>query len=291
METSVAADARGSRGSGTLARRGSRAGADYGFDDGEHAHQALDAHLRLISYDKEKAPWDVADVRELLELAEISSDAGKALLEKKRFGPAQRRYRRAGDCCRVLTMNAKLFADPFTGKVPDDAFGNAADRDKRKARRLEVAALANESLCYLKLGDFDGARAEAERAVDADPKHVKARFRLAAALAGLGQPRKAEAELMTCLEEEPYNKDARPPASVPGRDFSAASDGGGVALACRRGRRESQRRPRRSRSASPTSARACPRRRANFLWFFFSSSWITLGIRSRGRGRLAEDAP
>ena len=45
--------------------------------------------------------------------------------------------------------------------------------------------------------------------VDADPKHVKARFRLAAAHAGLGRPRKAEAELVACLAEEPYNKDVK----------------------------------------------------------------------------------
>ncbi|KAH8045789.1 FK506 binding protein [Aureococcus anophagefferens] len=87
--------------------------ADYG--DGDHdavpadaVGVNLDAHLQLISYDKEKAPWDLTMPREIIELAEESKESGNAQAAKKNWAQAARRYKRTQDCCKCAMCHLKL---------------------------------------------------------------------------------------------------------------------------------------------------------------------------------------
>ncbi len=189
--------------------------ADYGYGD----HDAvpadavgvnLDAHLQLISYDKEKAPWDLTMPREIIELAEESKESGNAQAAKKNWAQAARRYKRTQDCCKCVTMNEKLFKDPFTGKMPeDDTLATASEYEMRKLKSIEAAAASNQAMCHLKLHQFKDAKYEAAHAVELDAHNVKARFRLASANIGLRRLRDAEKDLVACLKDEPYNKEIK----------------------------------------------------------------------------------
>lgn len=190
--------------------------ADYGYAANDAKvppdarGKALDAHLQLISYDKEKAPWDLTMPREIIELAEESKESGNAQVAKGNFAQAVRRYKRVGDCCKCITMNERLFKDPFTGEMPkDDCLATATEYEMRKARALEAAAASNQAMCHLKLKQFQDAKHEAKHAVDLDAHNVKARFRLASACIGLRRLREAERELVACLKDEPYNREIK----------------------------------------------------------------------------------
>lgn len=187
--------------------------ADFGYkaSDGVPAHAVnvnLDAHLQLLSYDKEKLPFDMKIPREIIELAEQSKESGNAQVRKGNFAQAIRRYKRCGDCVKCITMNEKFFADPLTGEMPkDDPMGTASEYEKRKAKNLEAAAASNKAMCHLKLFQFKDAEYDAKAAVEADSHNVKARFRLASARLGLNRLRAAEKDLVLCLKDEPYNKE------------------------------------------------------------------------------------
>jgi hypothetical protein len=207
--------------------------ADFGYKastpgvPAEAVGVALDAHLQLLSYDKEKLPFDMKIPREIIELAEQSKESGNSQVAKGNWAQAIRRYKRTGDCVKCITMNEKFFRDPLTGEMPkDDPMASASEYEKRKAKNLEAQAASNKAMCHLKLLQFKDAEWEAKHAVEIDGHNarvaspserrardpraraqVKARFRLASAKLGLNKLRAAEKDLVLCLKDEPYNKE------------------------------------------------------------------------------------
>ncbi|KAH8052547.1 FK506 binding protein [Aureococcus anophagefferens] len=146
----------------------------------------------------------------IIELAEESKESGNAQAAKKNWAQAARRYKRTQDCCKCVTMNEKLFKDPFTGKMPeDDTLATASEYEMRKLKGIEAAAASNQAMCHLKLHQFKDAKYEAAHAVELDAHNVKARFRLASANIGLRRLRDAEKDLVACLKDEPYNKEIK----------------------------------------------------------------------------------
>ncbi|KAH8057711.1 FK506 binding protein [Aureococcus anophagefferens] len=135
--------------------------ADYGYGD----HDAVPA-----------------DAVGIIELAEESKESGNAQAAKKNWAQAARRYKRTQDCCKCVTMNEKLFKDPFTGKMPeDDTLATASEYEMRKLKGIEAAAASNQAMCHLKLHQFKDAKYEAAHAKD----------------------------LVACLKDEPYNKEIK----------------------------------------------------------------------------------
>lgn len=64
----------------------------------------------------------------------------------------------------------------------------------------------NRCACYLKLNDYNKAKADASKALETDPGDIKARFRRAQALHKLGQLDQAFLDSQKCAQLEPKNK-------------------------------------------------------------------------------------
>ncbi|KAK3558469.1 hypothetical protein QTP86_018124 [Hemibagrus guttatus] len=64
----------------------------------------------------------------------------------------------------------------------------------------------NRCACYLKLNDYNKAKADASKALETDPGDIKARFRRAQALHKLGQLDQAFLDSQKCSQLEPKNK-------------------------------------------------------------------------------------
>ena len=84
-----------------------------------------------------------------------------------------------------------------------------AEAEAEEARALRVALLVNLAAAALRLSEWSLARAACEAALEAEPRHAKALFRLARAHEGMQQHGEALAALAAVLELEPSNAEAR----------------------------------------------------------------------------------
>lgn len=73
--------------------------------------------------------------------------------------------------------------------------------------RPSAATYSNRSLCRYKVKDYEGAKQDAENAMQQDPKFVKAYYRHGAALIALRDPDAAAASLKHGCELQPNNAD------------------------------------------------------------------------------------
>ncbi|CAM9416812.1 unnamed protein product [Ectocarpus sp. 6 AP-2014] len=77
------------------------------------------------------------------------------------------------------------------------------DKNKVAAREMLLILLCNRSVAHLKWGNLGSAKADAQRALDFDPHHIKAYFRRAAAHKQAERFREALADLRYILRLEP----------------------------------------------------------------------------------------
>ncbi|CAN0293242.1 unnamed protein product, partial [Ectocarpus fasciculatus] len=87
----------------------------------------------------------------------------------------------------------------------EDEEEGETDEDKNKvaAREMLLILLCNRSFAHLKWGNLGSAKADAQRAMDLDPHHIKAYFRRAAAHKQAERFREALADLKYILRLEP----------------------------------------------------------------------------------------
>ncbi|KAG6610615.1 FKBP-type peptidyl-prolyl cis-trans isomerase [Phytophthora cinnamomi] len=124
-----------------------------------------------------------------------------------------------GDLKRALASYAKVFAYVNGLSVAGDAMAQyaqgaagmtATQAQGAQIQAVKVAAWANMALCHLKLGaQPERALACCDQVLALEPRHGKARFRKAQAMAQLAHYERAHALLAELLEEEPKNAAVR----------------------------------------------------------------------------------
>lgn len=182
------------------------AGADVGAAAGEERGDGCSQWVTrwvggvLVT---EKVVRDATDYpttrRELAERAAaegMDADALEASLAEKRAAAQQT----AGNDA----FKAGDFASAAAAYTSAMAGGGSGKKDNTSA-----ALLANRAACWLKLGRFEAALADSERAVEMEPGHVKALFRKGLALKALGRLQEAGAALSAAQAAEPGNAAVR----------------------------------------------------------------------------------
>ncbi|CAM9142851.1 unnamed protein product [Pylaiella littoralis] len=158
-------------------------------------------------------------VREALERAEALKKRANAVLVDTRYPEAVEQYTLG---IKVLEVHVKPapWADQ-NGRAQggsddggdesaeeeeeeeEEGEGEEEDKDSVAAREMLLILLCNRSLAHLKWGNLGSAKADAQRAMDIDPHHIKAYFRRAAAHKQAGRYREALSDLRYMLRLEP----------------------------------------------------------------------------------------
>ena len=144
--------------------------------------------VTMVSFTKEKESWDLKDGAEKVAYAEAKKQDGNALFAAGKFRLADKRYTQA--------LKMIEFDTSFT------------DAEKKASKALKATLHSNAAACAIKRGDFRAAVLASGKALDLDGGAVKARFRQAQALAGLGEFLDAERELRRILDVDPNHKEA-----------------------------------------------------------------------------------
>jgi hypothetical protein len=144
--------------------------------------------VTLLDFTKDKESWDLKDGAEKLAYAEAKKAAGNALFAEGQASRAGKRY----------AKGIKMLEH-------DSAW---ADAEQKASKALKAALHSNAAACALKGKDYAAAAAAAAKALACDSTALKARFRHAVALAGLGELMEAARELGRILEAEPGHAEA-----------------------------------------------------------------------------------
>ncbi|CAM9117852.1 unnamed protein product [Scytosiphon promiscuus] len=156
-------------------------------------------------------------IQEALERAEALKKRANTVLVDTRYPEAVEQYTLAIQVLEVHVTPAP-WADQTDGSdsdsgdsepedvcedEDDDEEDSDEDRNKVAARELLLILLCNRSVAHRKWGNLGSAKADAQRAIDTDPHHIKAYFRRAAAYKQAGRYREALSDLRFMLRLEP----------------------------------------------------------------------------------------
>merc|ERR1712050_462800 len=113
--------------------------------------------------------------------------------------------------CRYITHGHGGSSSAFSGSCCDDV-GCPDNKSKAELgdedKKLAIALLTNCAMVRLRLGDPALAKFDCSKALEFDPKNVKAFFRRAKAKLALGEHDAAMEDAAAVLDLEPDNKDA-----------------------------------------------------------------------------------
>jgi len=161
----------------------------FALTEGEHAGCALIYDVTLVSFEKDPESWDLGDMTAKMAYCEAKKSEGNALFAQ---GLPARAVLRYGKALKVVEID-----------------NNFTDDEKRACKALKAALFSNSAACRLKMGDWKAAEAAAGKALTMDSLAVKARFRHAQALAGLGEHDEAQRQLQRILDQEPSHAEAQ----------------------------------------------------------------------------------
>ncbi|XP_063399593.1 peptidyl-prolyl cis-trans isomerase FKBP4-like isoform X2 [Mytilus trossulus] len=149
---------------------------------------ALVYEVELLSFEKAKESWELS-TEEKLEQSEIAKNRGSQYFKKENYSKAKQFYKKV-----------KKYLEYET---------DLQEENKEKRNSLMLATHLNIAMCELKVGDFSEAREECNKALEIDPKSVKAYFRRATAYFQVHDHESAKADYEKVLELEPENKAAK----------------------------------------------------------------------------------
>ncbi|XP_052066110.1 peptidyl-prolyl cis-trans isomerase FKBP4-like isoform X3 [Mytilus californianus] len=144
--------------------------------------------VELLSFEKAKESWEFS-TEEKLEQSEIAKNRGTHYFKKENYSKAKQFYKKV-----------KKYLEYET---------DLQEENKEKRNSLMLATHLNIAMCEIKLGDFSEAREECNKALELDPKSVKAHFRRATAYFQVHDHESAKADYEKVLEYEPENKAAK----------------------------------------------------------------------------------
>ena len=144
--------------------------------------------VTMVTFIKEKESWDLKDGAEKVAYAEAKKQDGNTLFAAGKYRLADKRYSQA--------LKMIEYDTSFT------------DEEKKTSKALKATLHSNAAACAIKRADFRAAEVASGKALDLDGGAVKARFRHAQALAGLGEYLDAERELRRILDTDPNHKEA-----------------------------------------------------------------------------------
>ncbi|XP_071181630.1 peptidyl-prolyl cis-trans isomerase FKBP4-like isoform X2 [Mytilus edulis] len=144
--------------------------------------------VELLSFEKEKQPWEL-DTYGRSDIAEQAKNKGNKYVKKENYSKAKQFYKKV-----------KKYLEYET---------DLQEENKEKRNSLMLATHLNIAMCEIKVGDFSEVREECNKALEIDPKSVKAYFRRATAYFQVHDHESAKADYEKVLELEPENKAAK----------------------------------------------------------------------------------
>jgi len=167
---------------------GRAADPEAGFTVAVPGGATLVYEVTMVDFVKEKESWDLRDSAEKVAYAEGKKQDGNTLFAAGKVSLAGKRYAQA---LKMIEYDSSF-----------------SDADKKASKALKATLHSNIAACALKQGDFRAAANACVKALELDGSALKARFRHAQALAGLGEHVDAERELRRILEADPNHKEA-----------------------------------------------------------------------------------
>jgi len=166
----------------------------YGFGAAGNAEKGVPPNavliyeIELLDFQKEKESWDM-DTTEKIGAATKRKEEGNTLFKESKFGRATKKYKKA------LT-----FVDSDYG---------VADEDKDKFKQLKLLLFLNVAACKLHTKDYGGVKENCNKALEIDPKNVKALLRRAKAYIDSDDWDLARHDIKKVLEQDANNNDAK----------------------------------------------------------------------------------
>jgi len=149
-----------------------------------HADVCYDVTLK--SFEKVKDSWEF-DTSEKVEQAKLFKEKGTSYFKSTKYQMASKQYKKITSYLELET--------------------SISDEELKKERdSLMLVGHLNLAACYLKLNDCKGAKDQCDKALEFDPKNVKALFRRGQAYIGLYEPYAAKLDFKSALEIDPSNK-------------------------------------------------------------------------------------
>ncbi|KAL1521202.1 hypothetical protein AB1Y20_022753 [Prymnesium parvum] len=122
---------------------------------------------------------------------------------------------KAGEYVAAMTAYHQIFlyVHGFSEGAASPAFPGQTTRpvsaaEMAQIRELKLAHFSNLALCHLKLGNVPKAKVNCSKALQIDPKNVKALFRRGKCHAAVGALDEAKADWEAVLQMDPQNKEA-----------------------------------------------------------------------------------
>lgn len=170
--------------------------SDYGFGAEETKrdmavvppHSTLVYEVELVSFSKEKEPWQMDNYHKL-DVAAKKKDEGNALFKVGKYWRAAKKYERAA----WFIEQERTFSD----------------EQKKEAKLLKVPCYLNSAACKLKLKDHKAVVTLCTKVLEMEPENVKALYRRAQAYVQIGESGLAESDITKALEIDPQNRDVR----------------------------------------------------------------------------------
>ncbi|XP_030463597.2 70 kDa peptidyl-prolyl isomerase-like isoform X2 [Syzygium oleosum] len=166
-----------------------RTNSVVGLDDlAVLANSVLSYEVELIDFTKDKPFWKM-NAREKLEACESTKNDGNSLFKTGKFWCASKKYEKAEKYVQ--------FDHCFT------------DEEKSSANALRLSCYLNNAACKLRLGDYSGATKFCTKALDLDPRNIKALYRRSQAYLKSSDFDEAEGDINKALILQPDNRDVK----------------------------------------------------------------------------------
>jgi FK506-binding protein 4/5 len=152
------------------------------------ANATLIYEVELLEFTKEKASWEMS-TEEKIEACKKAKEEGNELFRQSKWKRAHKKYKKAA------------------GFI--EAGYSMKDEEKAEADPLKLVCHLNMAACNLKLKEYKSVLEDCKKALEIEPKNIKALFRRGQALSALDDWKEAQSTFDKALELEPDNKDVK----------------------------------------------------------------------------------